>query len=318
MKNRSLVILSGEGTTVPAAEARALFLSRDPASSFESPEPRVIIADSDADPFEVGTRVAFSRRVGVLFSSPSDALELLRRKRVRFRCFDLAPKGAPPDPGDYLKGAEATVDLTHPELELTLVRGEAEYLAVTAPSTMVQKWAERRPRARPFFHPSAIFPKLSRALVNLSRCRRGGVFLEPFCGTGSIAMEASMVGAEVVALDLSRKMVTGALANMKRFSESWAGVIRGDAALLPLRRADAVATDIPYGRASSTEGRPPERQLSLLIPALAGVMPSGSFLVLMHPQDVPVEPGSYFSTLEEHHLHVHKLLTRTISVLRRN
>ena len=56
---------------------------------------------------------------------------------------------------------------------------------------MRQDWVIRRPRARPFFHPAAIFPKLSRALVNLSRVGAGEVFLDPFCGTGSLLLEAT-------------------------------------------------------------------------------------------------------------------------------
>ncbi len=317
MKNRSVVLLSGEGTTIPAAEARALFLAHDRASRFESPEPRVVLADSRADPFVVGARIAFARRVGVLVQSPSEAAQFLAGRRVRFRCFDLRPRGEQPDPAEYLRSLDATVDLLSPEFELTLVRGEGEYLAVTAPARMRQDWSSRRPRGRPFFHPSAIFPKLSRALFNMSRCREGGVFLEPFAGTGSIAIEASLMGAEVVAVDLSEKMARGALANMAHFAQSWAGVVRADSTCPPIRKVDAVATDIPYGRASSTRGRPPKETLGLLLPALAGSMESGSIAVLMHPHDVAVQGTADFSLEEEHNLHVHKLLTRTISVLRR-
>ena len=316
-KNRSLVLLSGEKTTLPASEAKALFLTADPHSTFETPEPRVLIADSEADPLSVGARIAFARRVGFLLRSPSDATGLLSGHRVRFRSFDLRPRESEPDPGEYLEGIRAAIDLADPEYELTLVRGQGDYLAVTSPSRMLQGWSRRRPRSRPFFHPSAIFPKLSRALVNMSRCKQGDVFLEPFAGTGSIAIEASLVGADVVAVDLADEMIRGASSNMRRFAQDWLGVVRADSAKLPVRGIRAVATDIPYGRASSTRGRPPELMLRLLLPELAGAMDGGSFLVLMHPKDVGVEPSSEFAIEEEHHLQVHKLLTRTITVLKR-
>jgi tRNA (guanine10-N2)-dimethyltransferase len=317
LKNRSLVLLSGEGTSIPAAEARALFLASDPASRFEAPEPRVLLSDSDADPLAVGKRVAFARRVGRLLDDPSDARTIVAGHRIRFRCFDISQRSSKADPAQYLRGFDATVDLVNPDYEITLVRGRKEYLALTVPSSMMQDWSRRRPRARPFFHPSAIFPKLSRALVNMTRCKAGGVFLEPFAGTGSLAIEASMIGAEVVAVDLAWSMVRGALSNMKHFGQEWMGLVRADSARLPILRADAVATDIPYGRASSTKGRPPELMLDLLMPELASAMKTGSYLVLMHPQSVAVEAPSDFTVEEEHHLHVHKLLTRTISVLRR-
>jgi len=311
------VLLSGEGITVPASEAKALFLCADPCSTFETPEPRVLIADSEADPLAVGARIAFARRVGYLLGSPAEASGLMAGHRARFRFFDLVPRESPPDPDEYFKGIDATIDLAFPEYEFTLVRGRRDYLAVTAPSRMLQGWSRRRPRSRPFFHPSAIFPKLSRALVNMSRCKQGDVFLEPFVGTGSIAIEAGLVGANVVAIDLADRMVRGASSNMRHYAQDWLGIVRADSAKLPVQRVRAVATDVPYGRASSTRGRPPGLMLELLLPELASAMERGSFLVLMHPKSVVMEPPSEFALEEEHHLQVHKLLTRTITVLRR-
>lgn len=317
MKNRSLVLLSGEATSIPGAEAKALFLTYDPASEFEAPSPRLMIVDSKADPFLVGSRIAFARRVGALMGGSSEGREVLRGRRVRFRSFDLVPGLRPPDPERYLEVLDATVDLDSPEYELTLVRGREDYLAVTSPATMKQGWASRRPRSRAFFHPSAIFPKLSRALVNLSRCREGDVFLDPFAGTGSIPVEASLVGARTLAADLSQQMVRGALSNMKHFGQDWLGVLRADATASPVTQVDAMATDIPYGRASSTGGRSPDEILELVVSALAQMLKPSSCAVLMHPQQVEVRPGSCLEVIEEHHLHVHKLLTRTITVLRR-
>lgn len=317
MKNRSLVLLSGEGTPVPAAEARALFLAYDPGSRFESPDPRVLIAESSADPFLIGSRIAFARRVGRLVDERAQLVDLVGGRRVRFRGFDLLKGGRPPDPADYLTGLDVSIDLEHPDLEVTLVRSEEDLIAVTAPGGMSQSWSERRPRRRPFFHPSAMFPKLSRALVNLSRCRAGEAFLDPFVGTGSIPLEAHLIGAKVVAVDLAEKMVRGAARNMERFGQDWLGIIRADSATLPLHAVGAVATDIPYGRASSTLGRRPEDVVGRLLPQLSDIMAPRSFMVIMHPRDQPVAGLRGLRLLEEHDLHVHKLLTRTISVLER-
>ncbi len=317
MKNRSLVLLSGEGTSIPTAEARALFLAYDPDSKFETSGRRLLIVDSSADPLKIGARIAFARRVGILLNDRSQAVPLLRGRRVRFRCFNLLQGRQEPDPEDYMRGIDATIDLRNPEYELTLVRADGDHLAVTAPLLMGQRWFARRPRGRPFFHPSAIFPKLSRALVNMSRCREGDTFLDPLAGTGSIPIEAALVGAEVVAMDQAERMVRGAFSNMNHFGQHWLGIIRADSTSPPLRKVDAAATDIPYGRASSTRGRTPSDILELLLPSLANIMKARSRLVLMHPQDVRVEEMPEFSVEEEHHLHVHKLLTRTITVLRR-
>jgi tRNA (guanine10-N2)-dimethyltransferase len=299
------------------AEAKALFYTYDDSSKLVAPEPKVILADSAADPFVVGSRIAFARRVGPLIADPSEAKDLLLGFRVRFRCFDLVEGKAPPDPEDYLRGIDAIIDLRNPERELTLVRGEREYLSVTAPLSMNQGWSTRRPRSRPFFHPSAIFPKLSRALVNLSRCKKGEIFLDPFAGTGSLAIEASIVGAEVLAFDVTEKMTRGSLANMKHFGQNWLGVIREDSARPPIRQVEAVSTDIPYGRASSTRGRDTDEIVDFALSSLSAVLKKGSMLVLMHPQTTAVSNTPDLEVEEEHNLHVHKRLTRTITVFRR-
>lgn len=275
------------------------------------------MAESRADPFLIGARIAFARRVGVLVGEGADAVCFLKGRRIRFRCFDLDSGKPSPDPESYLPKTDAIIDLQSPEYELTLIRGTEDYLAVTAPGVMLQGWAKRRPRRRPFFHPAAIFPKLSRALVNLTGCKEGDSFLDPFAGTGSIPMEAYLVGARVLAIDQSERMVRGAAANMTYFGQDWLGVLRADATRLPLTRVDAVATDIPYGRASSTGGREPKDILLHLLPTLESVMRQGTKLVIMHQKEVQVGGGSEFILKEEYDLHVHKLLTRTISVLRR-
>lgn len=317
MTNRSLALLSGEGTTIPAAEARALFRAYDPDSRLVSAEPRVIITESKADPFTVGSRAAFSRRVGVYFDGLQSAVDFVGARRVRLRVFDLVQGLRPLDPSNYLHGTNISVSLSDPELELTLVRGEREYLAVTAPASMRQGWSKRRPRVRAFFHPAAIFPKLSRAMVNLSRCLEGETFFDPFCGTGSLALEAHLVGAHVVAADRSAKMCAGSLANMRLFDQSWLGIVRSDSMHTPVRKVDAVATDVPYGRASSTGGRRRDDMVDDTLSTIPGSMARGSRLVIMHSKQSRVFSTRDLDLEEEHDLYVHKLLTRTISVLRR-
>ena len=316
MKNRSLVLLSGERTSLPEAEARALFLAYDPSSKFEKPENRVMLVESTANPFDISRRIAFARRVGMLVESPSHVSSFLAGKSMRVRNFDLGEKPGF-DPAHFLKGFDASVNLRNPDYELTLVRGEEEYLALTAPGDMRQGWSLRRPRVRPYFHPVATFPKLARALVNLSRCTEGQVFLDPFCGTGSFPLEAAVVGAEVVALDRAQGMVRGTLSNMNHFGQRWLGVVRAESMLPPLTMVDAIATDVPYGRASSTMGTGRERVLNGALESLPPILRRGSRMVVMHSAADGVGGSSELAVEEEHDLYVHKKLTRRITVLRR-
>lgn len=317
MTSKSLVLLSGERSSIPEAEAKALFLTYDPYSTFESPEDRVLIVTSKADPNLVASRIAFARRVGALLEEPSKGFGAAKGKRVRFRRFSLRGAVWGLDVSHFLRGLDASVDLANPELEFTMVEGRRTYFALTAPGRMRQNWSLRRPRRRPFFHPAAIFPKLSRALVNMTRCKEGELFLDPFAGTGSLPLEAAEIGARVVAADQSSTMVAGALSNMEKFRSQWLGVVRADAFHPPFRQVDAIATDIPYGRASSTRGSEPSAVLEQTLLSMRGLLARGRRMTLMHNAVAKVESGRDWTLEEEHHLYVHKRLTRAISILRR-
>jgi len=260
--------------------------------------------------------------VGVLLADPSDAAGTVKGKRIRVLSFRLGRdhSSESPDYDGLLRGLhDVVVDLKNPDYEFSLIRGEeGNYLALTAPCSMQQSWAERRPRRRPFFHPSAIFPKLSRALVNLTRCKEGDTLLDPFAGTGSLPIEGSEAGLACIAADRSRKMACGALANMNAFQQSWLGVLRADAFAPPLTRVDGIATDIPYGRASSAGGRDAQTVADLATSSLSLPLKTGGRLVVMHPDSVTMKETGGLRLEEEHHLYIHRKLTRAITILRKD
>jgi tRNA (guanine10-N2)-dimethyltransferase len=321
-KKKILFLLSGESTTIPAAEASALVRMRDPSAEVEAAEGRVMIASSETDPDSIASRIAFSKRVGSVIPDgrlDRDQLRSLREGTYRVNVFELGEKRA--DSGELISGLAAEiggkVSLGNPDHEVTVVRGARDYFALSRPSLMRQDWVVRRPRARPFFHPAAIFPKLSRALVNLSRVDLGEVLLDPFCGTGSLLLEAYELGAAPLGADRDSRMVKGALRNMASFRHEWLGVVRADIARNPVVAVDGMATDIPYGRASSTSGSNTSEIMEMLLRTAAGLLREGRRLVVMHPDTVGVHCRGDFEIEEEHHLYIHSKLTRTISVLRR-
>jgi tRNA (guanine10-N2)-dimethyltransferase len=319
-----LFLLSGESTTIPAAEASALVRMRDPSAVVEAAEGRVLIASSEADPDSIAGRIAFSKRVGSVIPDgrlDGDQLRSLREGTYRVNVFELGDRKKP-DSGELIVGLAGEiggrVSLRDPDYEVTVVRGvRGDYFALSRPSLMRQDWVVRRPRARPFFHPAAIFPKLSRALVNLSRVDVGEVSFDPFCGTGSLLLEAHELGAVPLGADRDQRMVKGALRNMRSFGQDWLGVVRADVRRCPVVAVDGMATDIPYGRASSTSGSKTSEVMENLLRTAVVVLKEGRRLVVMHPDTVAVDAGGDFEIEEEHHLYIHSKLTRTISVLRR-
>ncbi|MDA4120338.1 MAG: hypothetical protein OK436_07095, partial [Thaumarchaeota archaeon] len=64
-------------------------------------------------------------------------------------------------------------------------------------------------------------------------------------------------------------------------------------------------------------GRDTQEIIDLALTSLSEALRKGSMLVLMHPQTAEVKSTSELEVEEEHNLHVHKRLTRTITVLRR-
>lgn len=314
-------MLSRESTGIPEAEAKALVSDVDPSAKFESPEGGLLIAETTALPAAIERRVAFSRRVGLLVPDgmlDDEHISLLRQGTYRVRVFG----GGEGDEAiiDSIAGkVEGRVSLDDPDREVSAYVGEGgrTYLAITRPFSMMQGWVTRRPRSRAFFHPSAIFPKLSRALVNLSGVQPGEVFLDPFSGTGSLLIEAGMIGAEPLGVDLARKMVRGARRNSIKYGQPWLGLVRADSRSLPVREVSAVATDIPYGRASSAGGLRSSDILRSLVQGAPDVLPEGRKLVVMHPKSLEVEAGE-LRVEQQLEIYTHRTLTRAITVMRRD
>ncbi|MFH1132993.1 MAG: methyltransferase domain-containing protein [Nanoarchaeota archaeon] len=103
----------------------------------------------------------------------------------------------------------------------------------------------------PRFHPSSTNPRLARALVNLSGLQKGRI-LDPFCGIGTIPIEAGLHGLTAEGIDFSKKAVASAKRNAKHFHSS-ATFQQGDG--LKPRKADAIVSDLPFGKNSAFFGK---------------------------------------------------------------
>jgi tRNA G10 N-methylase Trm11 len=112
-------------------------------------------------------------------------------------------------------------------------------------------------------------------------------------------------------------MAEGSLSNMNAFGQTWLGVIRADAFSLPLIEVDGVATDIPYGRASSTGGMTSRAVMDFVVERLPAVLKDGSRLVIMHPSQLHVGSSTELDVEEEHYIYIHRKLTRAITILRK-
>jgi tRNA (guanine10-N2)-dimethyltransferase len=231
--------------------------------------------------------------------------------------------------GAEIKARGYTVDLERPDHTFVLLGTEEAFLFCSLlHSVEKRQFADAKPHFRPFFSPGVIMPKIARALANLSGVRENERFLDPFCGTGGILIEAGAVGARIIGADVQEKMVRGARENAA-FFELPADFLVGDAARLPLRAAsiDAIATDLPYGRASLVAGSEArtaresgevrERLYREALMELYRVLKPGRRAVIVSnsPTLGSTARECGFRHREEHSYRVHKSLTRYIFVL---
>jgi tRNA (guanine10-N2)-dimethyltransferase len=179
--------------------------------------------------------------------------------------------------------------------------------------------APRRPRKRPVFHPSTMPPKIARCMVNLARASPGAMFADPFSGVGGILIEASVIGCRTLGIDANLRMLRGARRNLKYFTLKAEGFLNADARYLPLQGVDAIATDPPYGRGSSTMGAKVSTIVREFLEGAKGSLKKGAHLCISAPVEVEVEHyarDAGFALKDKHLARIHRSLTRQFVVLR--
>lgn len=176
---------------------------------------------------------------------------------------------------------------------------------------------DRKQTLRPFHRSVVMPPRKARWLVNLTGVQPGETFLDPFCGTGSMLIEAALVGARVLGSDVDPVMVRGCRMNLAH-----AGV-QADVRLLDARRmdewdvtVDAIATDVPYGVSASLHHADRDDLYDGFLRRAADVLRPGRRAVVV-ARSGSLKPPAEFETLSVHDEDVHGSLTRRVTVLRR-
>lgn len=203
----------------------------------------------------------------------------------------------------------ARVNLEHPEVRVRLVVSErAAVIGILLLKPRGDRFRFRSKRYKVFKHPASLTPEDAKLLVNLSGC--SGALLDPFCGSGSIVVEACLSGLEAVGLDVDRKTAMGARKNLVYFlCDARGHIVVGDACMPPFRYGafNGIATNPPYGRSArlrSTSGRCVHE--CLLCEGFE-ILKEGGRIAYVEPSSAEKPPSSE----EEFLLRVHGGLTRT-------
>lgn len=119
-----------------------------------------------------------------------------------------------------------------------------------------------RDESRPYISSEiSTSPKICRTLLNLAGARPGDTVLDPFCGTGTILMEAALLGMKCIGIDINPEQVQGTKSNLAWFERDSGQkieyqIIRGDSRELKgivKKQIDAVAFEPSLGPVFSSQ-----------------------------------------------------------------
>ena len=323
--------LSGEHPSLPAAEARAC-LSAYGVDFDEIKQKNVLIVDAEADRDkirDIAGRLALSYSVNEVLTSGSlseieskiDEVELGAGKTFGI-------KGKKFEGGESIsllknrigeaikRSRNLVVELGNPDIEVAVFADKKIYLCKIIAHVDRKKFEKRKSHYRPFSSPISIHPRVAMALVNLSGIMPGETLLDPFCGTGGILIEAGMMGAKLIGVDIKKNIVEGCRTNLEYYGMGDFILHTADATGVNISPVDAIVTDFPYGR-STYVGADMEGLYEKAFAKMKDWLKDGKRAVVGLPDRRFIELGSKYLHLEEvYPMRVHRSLTRYFCVYR--
>ena len=339
-------LISGEHPTLPKAEVKAILEAENFYFKFSDSPPRILRVDVSIEAGKIiGERAAYTQLACLelaytKISSVEDVLKNIKDINfedylssgesfaVRFRCIDKDLKSSfkmvESRVGDIIlkRVSGAKVNLEKPDKTFLGIFSGGNLLFGLVLSSPAKGFGSRSPRRKPFFHPSALQPKIARCMVNLSRVKVdniNGHIYDPFCGTGTILIEAGLIGVKkIFGSDIDIRMVKGARLNLKHYGVD-GDIFIADALNPPVLSVKHVATNPPYGRASKTFGKPSSFLIENFLLKALNFLKKDGVLCLISSSKIgssSIAEKLGFKVLEKHFIYVHKSLTREINVLK--
>jgi len=319
-----IVEFTGEQKTMPLAELRGILEGENVRYNYFADFPVSVFSDIK----NIEKRAAFTRTVSnYLFQSELDST-VRKMKDIDFhansfavRIKDYSTKNVDTRAlekkiGDiYYK----KVNLNDPEKVIrVLVTDESVYAGFMIYNGFNKSIRERRNENRPFRTNLSLSPNYARFLVNLARVKEKNTILDPFCGGGSILIEASAMGINANGTDIDRDMVQGAKMNLEHFGLD-ASVYQGDVSKISdyFGTLDAIVTDPPYGRSAFINKENVTELYDRSFREFKKIVKFGGFISIILPHYDHIKIGSrYFKLMEYHKLKVHRSLDRYFCVFK--
>ncbi len=198
------------------------------------------------------------RAINYLNNKTKSILYELGAYKVRYYKYDVKKEGTKENPTNPLWPHVIIKEklTTPPNAEIMFVETYTKtYISRTA-TVFDSIWQQVRDKNRPYVSPEiSTSPKLSRILINLTKAKKNNTILDPFCGTGTILMEALLMQMHIIGIDIDDKQVKHARANLRWLAphlrqQMNIKIIQGDATRLSKyinENIDAVCTEPELG-----------------------------------------------------------------------
>jgi len=273
-------------------------------------------------------RLGLAHEYGELLVEADSVDELLRKARevewpiegtfkvdtetmanCRHNLFDLPRKL-----GAVIHAQGFRVNLSRPDTLVRVYCGEKLYAGIRLRFFDPKDFERRKAHHRPFFRPISLHPRVSRALVNLTKATKE--LLDPMMGAGGILIEAGLLGLRVYGVDIKPEMVEGAEMNLRHYGVKNYELKLGDATKLEElfdKKFEAVATDPPYGTAATLAGRRRDELYRAVLRSIYNVLEPGGRLAIAFPTSFDGKGEAEklgFKTLGRYYQRVHKSLER--------
>jgi tRNA (guanine10-N2)-dimethyltransferase len=203
------------------------------------------------------------------------------------------------------------VDLTNPKLLIEIFINKEKATVARLTYHNFETFENRKAHLKPVLHPTAMHPKMARALVNIVNAP---TVIDPFCGACGILTEAGLLGVKFVGYDIDKNILESARKNLEYYdinNKHYKLIVKDSTQIKNLQN---VVTDLPYGQSSKKS----EELVTLYAKFLRNL--SGRAVIVM-PSFIPYKKlldknlpkNLAVLTIIDHY--VHKSLTRKIILI---
>ena len=302
---QSFFVITGEHEELARDEIASIAKSYDKKSSTKS-DSRLVVIKSKIPYSKIANRATFVKISGVLAETTNIA-KIPIKKPASFACrvVNLSTKTINSshlerEMGTILKQKwNSKVSLSNPQITVYLIiTNSRKYLGYS------KNQAEPKRPEKLLKYPHELDSKLARCMVNLSQLKENQTLCDPFCGTGTILLEAESMGIKTIGMDFDPEMCGITKKNLeangfkpKIINSSFYDIKK------IMKKIDGIVTDLPYGISSKSSTEPQKLAKEFL-----STIPKKKRLVVVYRKgfDIPIKAKKY-------EIYRHKSLTRVIT-----